>query len=129
MKKTLYLLSFLIIGINTMSQNTNKYLESVNQWHSERIADLKTPNGWLNLEGLFWLHKGNNTFGSAQESDCFYDNKNFPTYLGDFIYEGDSVQWVNKVDQGAWVNKQLIQKGQKVTVTNIHSNKYKTRNK
>jgi hypothetical protein len=119
MKKTFYLLSFLIIGINTMSQNTNKYLESVNQWHSERIADLKTPNGWLNLEGLFWLHKGNNTFGSAQESDCFYDNKNFPTYLGDFIYEGDSVQWVNKVDQGALVNNQLIQKGQKVTVFNF----------
>jgi len=89
------------------------YKQSIEKWHRNRIADLKTPNGWLNLEGLFWLHKGSNSFGASAGKDCRYegaDNKNnyFPSYLGDFIYQGDSVIWVSansdsvKID-GEWV--------------------------
>ena len=89
------------------------YKQSIEKWHRNRIADLKTPNGWLNLAGLFWLHEGSNRFGASAGKDCRYegaDNKNnyFPSYLGDFIYQGDSVIWVSansdsvKID-GEWV--------------------------
>jgi uncharacterized protein (DUF1684 family) len=72
---------------------TNTYFAEVEQWHSIRIAELKQPNGWLNLEGLFWLKKGTNSFGSATTNDLVYDNPAFPKHLGDFIYEDGKVYW------------------------------------
>jgi uncharacterized protein (DUF1684 family) len=65
----------------------------VEKWHSIRIAELKQPNGWLNLEGLFWFKKGTNSFGSATTNDLVYNNPTFPKHLGDFIYENGQVFW------------------------------------
>ena len=71
----------------------NLYLEELKQWDGDRIAALKDPNGWLNLEGLFWFKKGVNSFGSAKENELVYDNTAFPKHLGDFIYEDGKVYW------------------------------------
>ena len=71
----------------------NLYLEELKQWDGARIAALKDPNGWLNLEGLFWFKKGVNSFGSAKENELVYDNNAFPKHLGDFIYEDGKVYW------------------------------------
>ncbi len=110
--------------------NNITYPQTIENWHQNRISDLKTPNGWLNLEGLFWLHKGSNSFGASAGKDCRYeaaDNKNnyFPSYLGDFIYQGDSVIWVStksdsvKID-GNWIKvneqKTVFTKSQKAAV-------------
>ena len=72
-----------------------EYLNAIEQWHQMRIDYLKKPDGWLNLEGLFWLKKGKNSFGSDTKADCHYDKKDFPSMLGNFIYQGDSVIWEN----------------------------------
>jgi uncharacterized protein (DUF1684 family) len=74
------------------------YISSIQQWRQQREKELKAPKGWLNLEGLFWLHKGVNTFGGSQKNDCVYENPDpsdvfFPDHLGNFILEGDSVIW------------------------------------
>lgn len=103
------------------TQANNAYISSINTWHDVRIENLKKPNGWLNLEGLFWLHKGKNTFGQAAESDCRYINTNptavyFPSHLGDFIYEGDSVEWISAAKYPVTINKQLIVGGKKALV-------------
>jgi uncharacterized protein (DUF1684 family) len=82
----------LTILVSSNAQN-NTYFAEVEQWHSIRIAELKQPNGWLNLEGLFWLKKGTNSFGSATTNDLVYNNPAFPKYLGDFIYEDGKVFW------------------------------------
>ena len=84
-------LSFTIL-VSSNAQN-NTYFAEVEQWHSIRIAELKQPNGWLNLEGLFWLKKGTNSFGSATTNDLVYNNPAFPKHLGDFIYEDGKVYW------------------------------------
>ncbi len=94
MKKALYILVMILL-VNRLQAQGVDYKKVVNQWHKARIEDLKKPNGWLNLEGLFWLHKGNNSFGSTNTADCFYDNPSFPSLLGNFNYEGDSVTWTN----------------------------------
>ena len=78
--------------VSSNAQN-NTYFAEVEQWHSIRIAELKQPNGWLNLEGLFWFKKGVNSFGSAKENELVYDNTAFPRHLGDFIYEDGKVYW------------------------------------
>ena len=98
------------------AQNSEDHKKSVEQWHQKRIDNLKEEDGWLNLEGLFWLHQGVNTFGSDAKADCFYDNSSFPKYLGDFILLGDSVVWVNQIEKGALVNKTNYSKGKSVTV-------------
>ena len=87
----LILLSF--TNFAQTNTQTNTYFAEVEQWHSIRIAELKQPNGWLNLEGLFWLKKGVNSFGSATTNDLVYDNAVFPKHLGDFIYEDGKVYW------------------------------------
>ncbi len=111
MKK--YLLSILAVLIFQFAQaQDNEYVNSINQWHRARIEDLKKPNGWLNLEGLFWLHKGNNTFGKEKGADCHYDNSEFPNLLGSFIYEGDSVVWVNNKEVAININKTKSNPGQ-----------------
>ena len=77
----------------------NLYLEELKQWDGARIAALKDPNGWLNLEGLFWFKKGVNSFGSAKENELVYDNTAFPKHLGDFIYEDGKVYWKDAVTE------------------------------
>ncbi len=120
--KNVYLL---IIGCSIYifgkAQPTDNYSKSINSWHEMRIEYLKKPDGWLNLEGLYWLKKGKNTFGQAQENDCRYINPNpadvyFPDYLGDFILEGDSVVWASGNKYPVTVNKQLIAAGAKALV-------------
>ncbi len=77
----------------------NFYLEELKQWDSARIAALKDPNGWLNLEGLFWFKKGINSFGSASTNDLVYNNVAFPKHLGDFIYEDGKVYWKDGITE------------------------------
>ena len=108
MKKILYTLLFIHLLFLGRAQKTNPYIKSINDWHKARIADLKTPNGWLNLEGLFWLHKGINSFGNKEGSDCKYNNLEFPATLGSFIYEGDSVLWMNAANTSIKVNGTII---------------------
>lgn len=87
----LILFSLAIFG--PANAQKNFYLEELKQWDSARIAALKDPNGWLNLEGLFWFKKGVNSFGSGSTNDLVYDNATFPKYVGDFIYEDGKVYW------------------------------------
>jgi uncharacterized protein (DUF1684 family) len=74
------------------------------QWDGARIAALKDPNGWLNLEGLFWFKKGVNSFGSASTNDLVYDNAAFPKHLGDFIYENGKVYWKDGITEKITIN-------------------------
>ena len=113
MKRYLPLAISFLIYTTSFCQSTNAYEQSVNDWHKFRIEQLKKPNGWLNLEGLFWLHKGKNSFGQAEGSDCRYAspskaNVYFPSHLGDFIYEGDSVVWLSNEKDAVKVNDQII---------------------
>jgi uncharacterized protein len=45
------------------------YRQSVEKWRQAYEAQLKSDNGWLTVSGLFWLHDGENTFGSGPLND------------------------------------------------------------
>jgi len=45
------------------------YRASVEKWRQAYEADLKSDHGWLSVSGLFWLHEGENTFGSGPLND------------------------------------------------------------
>lgn len=110
-------LTILLTGslLSSNAQDIN-YYNKIEQWHKMRIENLKKSDGWLNLEGLFWLHKGNNSFGSSKASDCFYDHQLFPPQLGNFKYEGDSVVWENGNDYTISINKKITKPNTSYTI-------------
>ncbi|MEY4053926.1 MAG: hypothetical protein RL034_844 [Bacteroidota bacterium] len=95
MRKAILLFSLSLCWLFSLGQVNPDYTSKVELWHKNRIADLKKPGGWLNLEGLFWLHKGANSFGRSPQNDCVYANAAFPQLLGHFDLAGDSVTWTN----------------------------------
>jgi len=50
----------------------NVYRQCLAEWKAERIAYLKSDQGYLNLAGLFWLREGISTFGSGAGSDLLF---------------------------------------------------------
>ena len=49
-------------------------IEATQKWRSEEEADLKKPDGWLALAGLFWLKEGTNTIGAGPAFDVRLTN-------------------------------------------------------
>jgi len=45
------------------------YRASVEKWRQAYQADLTSDHGWLSVSGLFWLHDGENSFGSNPLDD------------------------------------------------------------
>lgn len=111
MRKTAFILFAIMISLTSFAQS-KALTDSVNNWYKKRNYYLKKEDGWLNLEGLFWLHKGVNTFGSATGTDCHYQNELFPKQLGSFIFEGDSVVWKNATTHTITINKKTTLKEQ-----------------
>jgi uncharacterized protein (DUF1684 family) len=128
-KLLLFLVSFTMVlsysNVKGQKSTTPNYIESINEWHKLREAELKSPKGWLNLEGLFWLHKGVNTFGISKNNDCVYENPHpsdvfFPDHLGNFIFEGDSVMWESLDKYMVKVNNQDMPLKSKVCIFNAN---------
>jgi len=128
-KLLLFLVSLTMVlsylNVKGQKSTTPNYIESINEWHKLREAFLKSPKGWLNLEGLFWLHKGVNTFGISKNNDCVYENPNpsdvfFPDHLGNFIFEGDSVMWESLDKYMVKVNNQDMPLKSKVCIFNAN---------
>lgn len=44
------------------------YRAQIEEWQRQRAAALTADGGWLTVTGLFWLHEGANSFGSASPS-------------------------------------------------------------
>jgi uncharacterized protein (DUF1684 family) len=45
------------------------WANDVEKWRVDYETGLKAPSGWLSVAGLFWLHEGENSVGSAPGSD------------------------------------------------------------
>lgn len=45
------------------------YATVIAAWRHDREARLRADDGWLTVTGLFWLHDGDNRFGSAPSND------------------------------------------------------------
>ncbi|MGF1585097.1 MAG: DUF1684 domain-containing protein [Bacteroidales bacterium] len=52
--------------------DAGQYENEIAEWDSERLERLKSPNGWVNLAGLFWLNEGENSVGSGDNNDIVY---------------------------------------------------------
>lgn len=55
--------------------NEAAYIESIEQWQHDRLEGLKAKDGWLNLAGIYWLKKGEQSFGSDPSNDIVFPEK------------------------------------------------------
>jgi len=70
------------------------YEQEINQWKKERIIELKSENGWLNLAGLFWIKEGKHFFGGSATDDIRFPIPSFPEQVGYFERNGNVVKQV-----------------------------------
>lgn len=67
------------------------YVASIDEWHQEREARLKAPDGWLTLTGLYWLQEGENTFGSGEGNALTFPAGKIPANAGVITLQDGSV--------------------------------------
>ena len=72
----------------------------VEQWRSERIAELTSDTGWLTLVGLFWLSEGPNTFGRSSTNALVLDHPRLAPAAGTFVLAGGQVTFTASPDSG-----------------------------
>jgi len=53
----------------------NNYFQEITDWQTARDRELRDPNGWLTLAGLFWLETGRNTFGADPANALVFPDK------------------------------------------------------
>lgn len=69
-----------------------EYVQEIDQWHAVRIERLKSPTGWLNVAGLFWLHEGVNSFGTATGNEIVFPSALKFDRAGFFVLENGVVK-------------------------------------
>jgi len=66
------------------------YEKEILQWRIERLANLKSPFGYLNLVGLYWLENGTTLIGAAADNDIVFPDNAAP-YVGELQVSTDGV--------------------------------------
>lgn len=72
-------------------QQLNDHKKDVDAWFDNRIAELQSHDGWLNLAGLFWLKEGMNSFGSDSTNDLVFPKNKIAPKAGYFFVNGQQV--------------------------------------
>src|SRR5580765_215863 len=88
----------LLIGLGSvyLGAADSSYQQSVEKWRQAYDAKLRDDDGWLVVAGLFWLHEGQNTFGSAAGNDIVMASPSLPAKAGYFdLHAGKTVVHVN----------------------------------
>src|SRR6266478_9771386 len=74
MNHTSALLAVSLLLLNSCARTSPKidasaYAKEIAQWQAQRLADLKSEDGWLTVVGLFWLKEGDNKIGSDKSNE------------------------------------------------------------
>jgi uncharacterized protein (DUF1684 family) len=69
-------------GANTEFDRAG-YEAEIEEWREQRLASLKSPHGYLNLAGLFWLADESTSFGSDAANDIVFPHDS-ASRIGEF---------------------------------------------
>lgn len=79
------IIGFALSGCGKKEQPAaSAYTAEIETWRTDRAARLVDSTGWLNLAGLYWLEKGENSFGSDPGSFIRFPDK-APSNMGSFV--------------------------------------------
>jgi uncharacterized protein (DUF1684 family) len=86
----------LCFGLSLSGTDVSGYKQSVEKWRQAYEAKLRSDDGWLTVSGLFWLHEGENSFGSAPGNDVVLPFAVMPANAGHFdLHSGKTMVHVN----------------------------------
>src|SRR5258708_33210757 len=63
------LASLMLVALAGFAVEGTPYQQSVDKWRQDYEAKLKSDSGWLSVAGPFWLHEGEEFFGSPPPND------------------------------------------------------------
>ena len=86
---------FLVCAAVYLFADDLHYVQEIKAWYQQRLENLTQKDGWLSLAGLYWLEKGENTFGSDASNDIRFPAK-ADAFIGTFFYDGSTVHVVIK---------------------------------
>ncbi len=68
------------------------YIVEVDAWHAQRVEELRSPSGWLNIAGLYWLTDGINSFGRGADNTLVFPSTMTIDKAGYFSLENGLVR-------------------------------------
>lgn len=124
-----FLILIILIGLfscqsNKENFNEEKYIQSMQEWQAQRLENLKSENGWLNLVGLYWLKEGQNPFGSNEANNIVFP-ESAPEFIGAIIlYKGNISVSINE-DVEVFINDSLLKEHDVYTDAYDHTTQFK----
>jgi uncharacterized protein len=95
MRVTIYLMCIFFFGCSSKesmtAQERQTYEAEINAWHAKRLEELKSPEGWLNLVGLYCLDQGANPFGSGKNNLLIFPEGKIAERAGLFIVNDNQI--------------------------------------
>jgi uncharacterized protein (DUF1684 family) len=67
------------------------YKNELETWRRQTDENLRREKSWLALTGLYWLHEGENAFGSDPENEVPFPPGIGEAHVGDFKLNGEQV--------------------------------------
>ena len=116
-----FIICLLVVFSSTAQQSKKEYIKEIERWDVERLESVKSPTGWVNLAGLFWLNKGTNRLGSASANELVFNKEGFPSLLGTFELNGDKVKWTTASGNEVWYKKNQVDEMEVFNVDSISS--------
>ena len=93
-------------NMNSGDPDADSYAGHIAEWDSVRLQRLKSPAGWVNLAGLFWLQEGENSIGSAETNDIVFPRG--PEEIGAMMRNGDNVTFTPSGEINIKVDGELV---------------------
>ncbi|HEY1469260.1 MAG TPA: DUF1684 domain-containing protein [Candidatus Acidoferrum sp.] len=86
-KRAAVFLLLALLGFGASAANDANYQQSVEKWRHDYEAKLTSDTGWLTVAGLFWMHEGENSFGSDPKNNIVLP-PGAPAFAGVFSFRG-----------------------------------------
>lgn len=102
--------SFLAVALLAQSPSVD-YVKQEEKWRVDREKSLMSPKGWLSAAGLFWLKEGENTVGSAENSDVRFPST-APARVGVFTFRDKQVTFRAAQGVQAKIGDRLVTEAQ-----------------
>lgn len=89
------------------------YQKELDEFYSNRHHSLTHETGWMRLAGMYWLHDGQNTLGSADDNDVVFPSGFIPDYAATIIVDNGTAILVPKNNtefkiEGVSIGREMI---------------------
>src|SRR5512143_384524 len=91
MRHTLAFVAAVLAALAAVATADEAYRAGILKWREQREARLRADDGWLTVAGLFWLHAGDNRFGSDPASEIALPQGSAAARAGTVDLEGRQI--------------------------------------